>query len=74
VARTDGHRPPHAVETIDNEIRNLISSGAMVTGTLSGGNNAHNSRVVDVKLLGNTGQTFAVDVQSPDDLADLAGC
>jgi hypothetical protein len=45
-----------------------------VTGTLSGGNNAHNRRVVDVKTPGNTSQTFAVDVPSTDYLANLMGC
>jgi hypothetical protein len=53
------------------EIRNLISSGATVIGTLGRSHDAHNCRVIDVEAPGNTSQTFPVDVASPDDLADL---
>jgi hypothetical protein len=44
-----------------------------MTGTPGGGDNVHNRRVVEVKTPGNSSQTFAVDVPSTDNLADLMG-
>ena len=55
------------------EVRRLISSAqATVTSTL-GGDNAHDCRVLDIEAIGDIGDAFAMDVPSPDNLADLVG-
>jgi hypothetical protein len=48
------------------------SAQATVTSTL-GGDNAHDCRVVDIGAIGDIGEAFAMDVPSPDNLADRVG-
>jgi hypothetical protein len=59
------------VETTRHQVFDLIGSRISMTGTLDGGNNAHNRGVVDVEASRDTGQGFAVDLRSADNLADL---
>jgi hypothetical protein len=42
-------------------------------GTLGGSRNSHDGRVVDVGAPDDVSQAFAMDVLSPDNLADLMG-